>query len=103
VQVENDIRQGGNVAYYFEDDLKITGTYKEVKEGDKLVYSWNWHMPEQNIHDGQFVLQITFNDEGNSSRLDVQQDNFKEEHAIKPHQMGWEEALKDLQTFLSKS
>ncbi len=101
VNIENDIREGGKVTYQFNDNLQIKGEYKEVAEGEKLVYSWNWELPEESTHKGEYLLTVQFEEDGNESRLDVKQENFRNEHAIKPHQSGWDEALEDLQSYLS--
>jgi uncharacterized protein YndB with AHSA1/START domain len=99
--VENDIREGGRVAYYFGENLQIVGEYKEVAQGDKLVYSWNWELPEDSTHKGEYLLTVKFGGSENESTLDITQENFKHEHSIKPHTTGWEEALEDLKNYLS--
>jgi uncharacterized protein YndB with AHSA1/START domain len=101
VNVENDIREGGQVVYRFEDNLEIKGSYKEVAQGDKLVYSWNWELPEDSMHKGEYLLTVAFNGNGSESSLDITQENFQHEHAIKPHESGWEDALEDLRAYLS--
>ena len=102
VHVQNDIRQGGEVVYEVEGNMKITGEYKDVAEGNKLVYSWNWELPEDSLHKGEYLLTVQFRENGDGSALEVSQDQFKNEHAIKPHRDGWEEALEELKKFLGK-
>jgi uncharacterized protein YndB with AHSA1/START domain len=101
--VENDIREGGAVVYQFDDNLRIKGSYKEVKQGDRLVYSWTWEIPEESLHKGEYLLTVQFNGNGNESSLDVTQENFKDEHAVKPHQSGWDESLEGLRNYLSNA
>ncbi len=100
-KVENDIREGGRVAYHFDENLQIKGEYKEVAEGDKLVYSWNWELPEDSVHRGEYLLTVAFSGDGDKSTLDITQENFQHEHSIKPHTAGWEEALEHLHRYLS--
>lgn len=100
LSVENDIRQGGNVIYQFEGDLTIKGEYKEAVENETLVYTWNWEFPEESVHKGEYLLTVQFKENGDGSSLDITQENFKEEHAIKPHEEGWNEALNELALFL---
>ena len=100
--VENDIREGGQVRYSFEDGLEISGEYKQVDAGSKLVYSWIWQIPQATLHNGDYLLTVAFNEEGEQSSLSVTQENFAQEHAIKPHEEGWQEALDALQHHLSK-
>jgi uncharacterized protein YndB with AHSA1/START domain len=101
-EVDNDIRQGGQVRYRFEDDLAVTGTYKEAEAGKKLVYSWIWQFPEASLHNGDYLLTVEFKEEGEESTLSITQENIEQEHAIKPHEEGWQEALDALHRHLSK-
>ncbi|HVF97558.1 MAG TPA: SRPBCC domain-containing protein [Flavisolibacter sp.] len=100
VSVENDIQPGGKVAYTFENDLKIHGEYKEVQQGEKLVYSWIWDLPDDTQHKGEYLLTIGFSGNSETSRIDVLQENFRDEHSVQPHRDGWEGALEDLKRFV---
>lgn len=101
-EVINDLKQGGKVHYKFEDgNLEINGEYKEVTENEKLVYTWDWEWPANAVQKGEYLLTINFEGNGNTSTLNVTQENFKEEHAILPHQQGWELALDNLKNYLS--
>lgn len=102
-EVENDIREGGTVRYRFQDGLEVSGTYQEVAEGTKLVYSWIWQFPEASIHNGDYLLTVEFSGDGEGSSLSVTQENIAEEHAIKPHEEGWQESLDALHRHLSKN
>ncbi len=61
---------------------------------------WNWDLPEEAIHRGEYLLTIVFKDNVQSSQLDIRQENFREAHSIQPHRQGWEEALEDLEKYL---
>ncbi len=106
--VENDLKTGGKILYEFgtqsgQEDLKITGEYQEVQPDKKLVYSWNWDLPTtQAVTDNEFRLTVEFEPEGNGSKLKVTQENFKAQESIHPHQEGWNKALDDLLTFVSR-
>ncbi len=99
--VENEIKEGGKVTYHFSEDLVISGEYKKVEEKERLVYSWNWQLPEESLQRGEYLLTVAFNEDGNGSTINITQENFKDEHAVKPHQSGWEEALEQLKHYLS--
>lgn len=101
--VENDISEGGKVAYQFEDNLQVQGEYKNVIEGEKLVYSWVWDFPEESMHKGEYLLTVQFKENGDESSIDITQENFKDEHSIKPHEEGWQEALEELKQHLEKA
>jgi len=100
VDVQNDIREGGQVVYRFSEGLTISGEYKQVKDGDTLVYTWIWNLPEKAIHNGDYLLTIKFSGDNNSSTLDVTQENFRDEQAIQPHKDGWQESLTALKIYL---
>lgn len=96
---------GDPVEYVFTDDkgtqsVTIKGTYKEVQEGARLVYTWNWQLPTAVVSDSEFLLTIVFSNQGSGSRLSVTQENFANEEAVQPHREGWEKALDDLHRFL---
>jgi uncharacterized protein YndB with AHSA1/START domain len=100
--IQNDVTKGGKVHYGFEDgDLEINGEYQEVIENEKLVYTWNWELPKDSVNRGEYLLRIQFKGDNNNSSLEVTQESFKEEHAIQPHQEGWENALEDLKNYLT--
>jgi uncharacterized protein YndB with AHSA1/START domain len=107
-QVTNELKEGGQIRYVFETShgkhaFDITGQYKEVKEAARLVYSWNWNVPEQTVENSQFQLTIVFSNQGNGSRIEITQENFVSEEAIHPHHEGWEKALEDLKNYVEKA
>lgn len=105
--VELDVKEGGKFKYEFEGrdgetSVVITGEYQEVKENEKLIYSWNWSVPANVIKPSEHVLTILFTGNGDGSTLKVTQENFLDDESINPHQESWEKALNDLQAYLSK-
>ena len=100
VSVQNDRKEGGKVVYKFENGLTIEGEYKQVQEGEKLVYSWNWKFPDDAQHEGDYLLTVSFHGDEQQSELEVAQEDFKNEHAVKPHQEGWERSLDELRQYL---
>ena len=103
----NDIKPSGEVAYTFEsaegkEVFTVTGNYKEVEEGKKLVYTWNWKLPTPTVHDSDFLLTVQFEPTGTGSRLHIKQDQIAHEESVQPHREGWENALNALQAYLNK-
>ncbi len=96
----NDIREGGSVTYLFNELLQISGTYQEAEPAKRLVYTWNWKLKHEPIHDANYLLTVEFLEKGEGSRLHVVQDQFASEEAIHPHREGWEKALEELATYL---
>lgn len=106
-EVDINLAPGGKFLYVFEtkdgqEDLKISGEYKEVDPARKLVYSWNWELPHtEAVTNNEFQLTIEFSPEGDYSKITVTQENFKDQESIHPHQEGWNKALDDLYNFLA--
>ena len=62
--VENDINPQGKVKYVFKTtegkNLIVEGEYQEAIKNEKLVYSWNWEIPEASYEDGKRLLHGKF-------------------------------------------
>lgn len=100
--VTNDLKEGGTVKYVFQNNLTISGTYEEVKEAERLVYSWDWHFAEDVLKNANYKLTVEFKSNGNGSSIKVLQDNFQDEEGTLPHQEGWNKGLEDLHQYLSE-
>lgn len=101
--VANEIREGGRVAYTFQGGkLQIEGEYREARPAERLVYTWNWKMKDEPVHDAAYLLTVEFAEHGEGSRLHVLQDQFATEEAIQPHREGWESALESLGSYLKR-
>jgi uncharacterized protein YndB with AHSA1/START domain len=99
-EVTNDLHEGGQVKYIFDDSLEIEGTYSEVKEKQRLVYSWNWHLPKDDVKDSCYQLTVEFSGTDEASVIHVIQENFESEEGTLPHKEGWEKGLNDLEAYL---
>ncbi len=100
-EVVNNLHKDGDVRYVFEDNsLIIEGKYMEVKENEKLVYSWNWQLAKDDIKDSSYKLTIEFSGKDDISNITVLQENFESEEGALPHKEGWEKGLNDLKEFL---
>ncbi len=100
-EVVNDLHKDGVVRYVFEDNsLIIEGKYMEVKENEKLLYSWNWQLAKDDIKDSSYKLTIEFSGKDDTSNITVLQENFVNEEGALPHKEGWEKGLNDLKEFL---
>lgn len=102
-EVINDLTKGGKVKYDFENGLIISGTYAEVIENEKLVYSWDWHFPKDEIKNAPYKLSVIFKPESEGSAIHVLQENFENDESMLPHKQGWEQGLNDLAEYLSSS
>ena len=106
VNVENNVRDGGEIVYEFSDaegkrTLLINGQYKEVKPAQRLVYSWDWQVPgSEHLSDNRFELTVEFSGDENGSSIQVTQTNEEENESIHPKEKGWEDELERLNEFL---
>jgi len=101
----NELHAGGKVKYTFtrtdnSETYSIEGEYSEVVPNQKLIYSWNWNLPEAEESANRYILTIEFNKSGEGSTLTVKQEGFADEEAAKPHREGWENALDSLDSYL---
>jgi uncharacterized protein YndB with AHSA1/START domain len=100
--VTNDLKKGGIVRYVFTDNkLVISGEYLDVKEKEKLEYTWNWELPDDAVRNAPYKLTVSFAATNNGSEIHVLQQNFDDEESMVPHQQGWEKGLAELEQFLS--
>lgn len=105
-EVTNDLKEGGTVRYVFgEANLQISGEYQEVKEKERLVYSWNWAFSNDAVKNASYMLTVEFKDNGSGSGSSIQvtQDNLTTEEGTQAHQQGWDSGLEDLATYLNGS
>lgn len=101
--VKNDLKEGGVIDYEFQDHkLHITGNYQKVSRNEKLVYSWNWELADDQIKNAEYTLSIDFIAEEKGSRLQIRQEGFKDQQATQPHKEGWNQGLESLEEFLQQ-
>lgn len=101
--VTNDVTEGGEVVYTFNDKLTISGNYSEVKPNERLAYTWNWTFEEDALKDAHYKLTVDFKSEGEGSTIKVTQDHFENEEGSLAHKEGWEKGLQDLKEYLEGS
>ncbi len=101
-EVNNDLQQGGKIQYKFgNDSLEITGEYQEVKENEKLVYTWNWNFANEIAKNGSYLLTVLFSDKDGKCALSISQESLADNEGTYPHKDGWEQGLNDLAAYLS--
>lgn len=101
--VKNEVREGGSIKYTAHDNeapLVIKGKYEEVKENEKLVYTWDFNFSNEAFEESPYRLTINFEEQGIGSRLIVKQENLKDHEAVMVHEKGWKKELENLQHYL---
>lgn len=102
-EVVNDIKEEGQISYKFEGvsgaGLSINGTYQQVQPGQKLVYTWNWELPDDKLN-SQFKLEVTFKSSDSGSSIEITQQQEADQESVKPKEGGWDNELNNLATFL---
>jgi len=102
VDVVNDIKQGGEVKYVFENNsLTIDGRYEKVEDHSLLEYTWNWHLKLEREEDAAYKLSVRFEGNDNNSTIQVTQTGFENDESVQPHKQGWEQGLQQLQDYLA--
>jgi uncharacterized protein YndB with AHSA1/START domain len=101
-EVINDLSIGGTVRYTFNDNtLIISGKYADVKENERLTYTWNWEFPEEGVKNAAYYLTVEFAKNGDNSSIHITQENDQDGETLQPNMAGWDKALADLEAFLN--
>ena len=101
VSVTNDLTEGGEVKYQFEDNgLTIDGQYKKVSGHDELEYSWNWRLATELVENTTYNLIVRFSGEADQATIAITQSGFDNKESIQPHKQGWEQGLQQLAEYL---
>lgn len=99
---EVDLRVGGKYRIVVKPstgELHIaTGTYREVKFPEKLVFTWSIEGSQM----GETLVTIEFHDHGDSTELVLTHQLFPTKEERDRHQMGWTGCLDHLMKFLQK-
>lgn len=88
--VESDFRVGGSFTIRMDVDGKAHnafGTYKEIDEPRRLVYTWDWEEEENAM--GETVVTVEFSEVDGGTRVDLVHEGFPVEEARKGHEEGW--------------
>ncbi|MDQ1547432.1 MAG: hypothetical protein QOH69_2336 [Actinomycetota bacterium] len=93
---EIDLRIGGIFRVASEQmGLSIQGTYLEIDPITRLVLNWT-----QTNRDGDSLLTITIEPDGDGTSLVLTHDNFPDEESRADHERGWTDCLSRLPAYL---
>ena len=98
-----DVRPGGKYGFDVTDAegkvFKVRGEYLEIKEPEKLVFTWFW---ETEPAYGNTVVTLEFVDLGDESELILTHERFANSDARNKHSNGWAFCLDALQRSVEK-
>jgi uncharacterized protein YndB with AHSA1/START domain len=92
-----DLRVGGAFHVASEErGLSIQGVYAEIDPITRLVMNWT-----QTNRDGDSLLTITIEPDGDGTSLVLSHENFPDEESRADHERGWTDCLSRLPGYLS--
>jgi len=98
-----DVRSGGQYGFDVSDAsgkvFKVRGEYLEIREPEKLVFTWFW---ETEPAYGNTVVTLEFVDLGNKSELILTHERLANSEARDKHSIGWAFCLDSLQRNVEK-
>ncbi len=110
---EIDLRQGGHYRFCISSpqgrQYWMAGTYREVQESRRLVFSFAWEEkePEDQQQNGkrgaETLVTVTFAEQAGKTRLTFRQAFFSSVEARDSHHDGWSECLDKLAVQLSRT
>jgi uncharacterized protein YndB with AHSA1/START domain len=105
-EVVNELKEGGEIAYKFEGEsdtsLTIQGNYQEVQAPQRLVYTWNWLLPNETLN-SKYKLDVQFTSTGEGSSINITQKEEEQQESVKPKASAWDVELNNLAHFLESS
>jgi uncharacterized protein YndB with AHSA1/START domain len=96
-----DLRVGG--AYRIEMHHKdgnvhaVSGTYREIKAPEKLIYTWQW---ESGPDAAETVVEVEFRSLGASTEVNLTHQNLPSEIEREKHGHGWNGCMERLAAIL---
>ena len=95
---EIDLRVGGKYRLGMRklpdgEVFYLSGSYREVRRPERLVYTWQWEAePEL----GDTLVTVQFHDRGGSTEVVLTHELFPTEKARQEHERGWSGGLDNL-------
>jgi len=82
-----------------DNEVRIaTGTYREIKKPEKLVFTWSWeHDPIDTL------ITLTFRDLGNATEFELKHEFFPSVKQRDDHAKGWNGCLQQLERLILRS
>jgi uncharacterized protein YndB with AHSA1/START domain len=100
-----DARVGGAYQFYMRgpnnDDHWQVGVYREIAPPDRLSYTYAWADAQGRPTRPETIVTLTFEEQGNKTKLTLHQALFESVTARDLHQGGWSSSLDRLAEHLA--
>ena len=96
---EVDLRPGGRYRFTMRsakgEEFHVTGTYREVRPPERLVYTWRWDGTAHDAPD-ETLVTVEFEASGATTLLHLTHERFPDADARSRHGLGWNGVLDSL-------
>jgi uncharacterized protein YndB with AHSA1/START domain len=104
LKAEVDARVGGRYRIEMRDDTgnphTVTGVYREVITGEKLVFTWVWEVtPPELPHES--LVTVVIKADGDGTLLTLTHERLSSEESREGHEGGWISSLDKLERLLA--
>lgn len=97
---EVELRAGGRYRLALRSpdgaDVAVSGEYKEIVPGEKLVFTWRWDHSDEAFPDTLVCVELRDHDGG--TEMHLTHSLFSEEKQVEMHTQGWIGCLERLVT-----
>ncbi len=103
--LSGDLRPGGSYRMHMRgpqgDDHWLQGSYREIREPDRLVFTSCWTDQHGNPNGPETTLTLTFEPHGAKTRFTLHQAGFESVTARDLHRGGWNSSLDRLAEYVA--
>lgn len=98
-----DLRVGGQYRFGMQyppaDIFYLTGTYREIRPPEKLVFTWRWENPD--MDKGESLVTVEFRDLGDATEVVLTHQRFPDEAVAAQHNQGWASIFAELNQYVA--
>jgi uncharacterized protein YndB with AHSA1/START domain len=95
--IKMDFRPGGAYRACIRSpegkDEWMSGVYREIVEPERIVFTFRWEEPSENMPGRENLVTVTFTDHNGKTRLNLRQAFFETVEQRDSHHGGWTECL----------
>ena len=100
-----DVRVGGRFRWDCTNpegkEVTITGEYRELQPGRKIVFTWRFE-GDEDWKDHSSLVTVEFLDREGGTEIHLTHENLPTQPSRDDHEQGWNSALDKLEKFLSR-